>query len=109
MKPILKKVSEIIAQANDQFYAKHTSVDTLLGIMDKALRKQGLEADAVTLDAPVLDKKIVFLLHDSKPDTIDIAFGNKEGVIASSNVIKLESLTIDSTLDMMESTFLPVN
>lgn len=109
MKPILKQVSEIIAQANDQFYTKHTCVDTLLGIIDKALRNQGLDADAVTVDAPALDKKIVFLLHDSKPSTIDIAFGNKEGNITSSSVVKLDSLTVESALDMMESTFLPVN
>ncbi len=109
MKPILKQVSEIIAQANDQFYTKHTSVDTLLGIIDKALRNQGLNADAVTIDAPIQDKKIVFLLHDNKPDTVDVAYGNKEGEISSSNVTQIEVLSVQYVLDMMESYFLPNN
>jgi len=71
-----------------------------------ALRNQGMNADAVTIDAPALDKKIVYLLHDEKPNTVDVAFGNKEGDINASSVIELSNVTQESVLRMMELNFL---
>jgi len=106
MRETLKTVSEVIAKANDTFYSKHTKVDTLIGIIDKALRNQGMNADAVTIDAPTLDKKIVYLLHDEKPNTVDVAFGNKDGDINASSVIELSNVTQESVLQMMELNFL---
>ena len=83
MNNTLKKLSEIVAEGNDVFDARHQSIDTILGIMDQALRKQGINADAVTIDCIPLNKKIVFLIHDDKPEIVDIALGNKEGNIQS--------------------------
>ncbi len=101
----LKQVSEIIAQANDSFYERNKSIDTLMGIMDKTLRKQGMPADAITLDCIKLDKKIVFLLHDTKPDIVNVAVGNKAGDINSSSDMELSQLSIASALVLMEETF----
>jgi hypothetical protein len=64
MKSKLKKLSEIVAKANDLFYSKFDNIDTLMGIMDKTLRNQGMRADAITIDCIALDKKIVMLIHD---------------------------------------------
>lgn len=102
----LKNISEIIAQANDSFSDRNTNIDTLMGIMDKALRSQGMPADAITIDCPALDKKIVFLLHDAKPDTVNIAFGNKAGEIASSTDHELSQLSIASVLAVLENNLL---
>jgi len=102
----LKQVSEIIAQANDDFYERNKSIDTLMGIMDKVLRNQGMSADAITIDCPALDKKIVFLLHDAKPETVNIAFGNKAGEIESSSDHELSQLSVASVLTVLENNLL---
>ena len=106
MREILQKVSEIVAQANDKFNIDHPKVDTLIGIMDKVLRKQGMQADAVTIDCITVDKKIVFLMRDAKPEFINIALGNKEGVINTSSEYELAQLSIDSVVALMEDNLL---
>ncbi len=58
MKESLKELSEIVAKANDIFYDRNKNVDTLMGIMDKTLRKQGMNADAITIDCIAVNKKI---------------------------------------------------
>lgn len=106
MKETLKALSEIVAQANDLFYERNKKVDTLMGIMDKTLRKQGMNADAITIDCITINKKIVLVLHDSKPDLVDIALGDKAGVIHSSTEHVLKDINIAQILDMMEVNFL---
>jgi len=102
----LKQVSEIVAQANDSFFERNKNIDTLMGIMDKTLRKQGMPADAITIDCISLDKKIVFLLHDAKPNSVNIALGNKAGEIESSSDHELAQLSITSVLALLEDTFI---
>jgi hypothetical protein len=107
MNRTLKKLSEIIAQANDVFDVRYKNVDTILGIMEQALRKQGINADAVTIDCISLNKKIVFLMHDEKPDIVDIALGNKEGNIESSFEYNLNTISLAQVIAIMEDNFLP--
>lgn len=105
MKDTLKALSEIVANANDLFYERNKSVDTVMGIMDKTLRKQGMSADAITIDCISQNKKIVLVLHDSKPDFVDIALGDKAGVIHSSAKHLLKDINISHILEMMEDNF----
>ena len=93
MKSKLQNLSEIVARANDVFYSKFDNIDTLMGIMDKTLRNQGMKADAITIDCIALDKKIVILIHDDKPDVVNIALGNKEGDIYSSSEYELVKIS----------------
>lgn len=102
----LQQVSEIVAKANDLFYSKYTHIDTLMGIMDKTLRKQGMKADAVTIDCIALDKKLVILIHDDKPDTVDIALGNKQGDIYSSSTQQIATLSTVIFVDIMTDYFI---
>lgn len=106
MKNKLNKLSEIVARANDLFYNKHNNIDTLMGIMDKTLRKQGMQADAITIDCVSLDKKIVLLLHDSKPEHVEIALGNKAGAIYSSQEYQLTKISEPVILGIMEMNFI---
>lgn len=102
----LNDLSEIVAKANDVFFNIHKAHDTLMGIMDKALRQQGMKADAITIDCVALDKKIVFLLHDEKPDTVDVALGNKDGDIFSSMEYALVDVTEGIVVSILEDNFL---
>lgn len=106
MKSTLNNLSEIVAKANDLFYGKFDTVDTLMGIMDKALRNQGLNADAITIDCIALDKRIVILIYDDKPDFVNIALGNKEGEIFSSSEYKLAELSETVIVGIMEDNFI---
>jgi len=106
MKDSLKSLSEIVANANDQFFQRNKNLDTLMGIMDKNLRKQGMNADAITIDCIAVNKKLVLVLHDSKPTVVDIALGDKEGVVHSSAEYELSGVTISSVLKLMEDNFL---
>jgi len=102
----LQNLSEIVARANDLFYSKFDNIDTLMGIMDKTLRNQGMKADAITIDCIALDKKIVILLHDDKPDVASIALGNKEGDIYSSSEYELIKLSEAAIVEIMEVNFI---
>jgi hypothetical protein len=82
------------------------NIDTILGIIDQALRKQGINADAVTIDCIRLNKKIVFLIHDDKPEIVDIALGNKDGDIHSSSAHELNTLSVAVIVALMETNFL---
>lgn len=106
MKEALHNLADIVAKANDTFFVKHPSVDTLMGIMDKTLRKQGMQADAVTLDCITLNKKIVMLVHDNKPNVIDVALGNKAGEIFSSSQYQTNELNEARVIAIMEDNFI---
>lgn len=105
MKQKLQDLSEIVARANDLFFSKFDNIGTLMGIMDKTLRKQGIEADAITIDCIALDKKIVILLHDDKPYVVDIALGNKDGEIYSSSEYELAQISEAVIVEIMEANF----
>lgn len=105
MKRKLHNLSEIVARANDVFYSKFDNIDTLMGIMDKTLRNQGMKADAITIDCIALDKKIVILIHDDKPDVVNIALGNKEGDIYSSSEYELVKISEAVIVGIMEVNF----
>jgi hypothetical protein len=87
------------------FYSKFDNTDTLMGIMDKTLRNQGMKADAITIDCIALDKKIVILLQDDKPDVVNIALGNKEGDIYSSSEYELVQISEAVIVEIMEANF----
>lgn len=106
MKNTLKNLSEIVARANDLFYSKFDKIDTLMGIMDKTLRNQGMKADAITIDCIAKDTKIVILIHDAKPHAVDIALGNKSGDIYSSSEYALSEITESTILKIMEVNFI---
>ena len=106
MKNKLKDLSEVVARASDLFYNKFDNVDTLMGIMDKTLRNQGMKADAITIDCIAQNKKIVILIHDDKPDIVDIALGNKEGDIYSSSEYDIADISEAIILGIMEMNFI---
>lgn len=105
MTPTLKNLSEIVAHANDALYAQHQNVSTVMGIIDQSLRKQGLAADAITVDCLSLDLKIVIFIRDDRPDTVDIALGNKAGDIHSCTTHAISDISEAFMLQLMQASF----
>lgn len=102
----LKSISEMVAKASDLFSSKFDKVDTLMGIMDKTLRNQGMKADAITIDCISQKKKIVVLIHDDKPDVVEVALGNKEGDIYSSDEYVMNELSETVIFGIMKTNFI---
>ena len=106
MKSTLKSLSQIVANANDLFCSKFDDVDTLIGIMDKTLRNQGMKADAITIDCVSMKKKIVVLIHDDRPSFVEIALGNKDGDIYSSSEYAINDFSEEIVVKIMEMNFI---
>ncbi|NQZ89570.1 MAG: hypothetical protein HRT54_18495 [Colwellia sp.] len=102
----LKSISEVVAKASDLFSIKFDKVATLMGIMDKTLRNQGMNADAITLECISQKKKIVVLIHDDKPDVVEVALGNKQGHIYSSTEYGINELSVAVIVEIMETNFI---
>lgn len=102
----LKDLTEIVAKAIDEFCKKPENPTPIMGITDKTLRQQGMNADAITIDSVAQDKKIVMLIHDDKPDSISIALGNKNGDIFSSTEYALADVTEEYLIKIMNDSFI---
>lgn len=108
MREPLKSVSEIVAKANDIFFERHQWINTVIGIMDKTLRNQGMATDAITIDCVAQDKKMVLLLHDKTPTTINVALGNKAGEVFSSIELAIDKLSVEQVVGLLEMNFVKV-
>lgn len=76
MKPNTQKLYELVVEANDIFVAKNSQVDTSVGLMNSALRKKGINADAITVDAILSKNRLIFILLDTDTTTVGIGLGN---------------------------------
>ncbi|MEJ2213730.1 MAG: hypothetical protein P8Y20_06655 [Gammaproteobacteria bacterium] len=106
MNSSLQYLSEIVARANDLLYSKHADIETIMGIIDQSLRNQGIKADAVSIECISVDKKILILIHDDKPNTVDIILGNKAGDIHSTSEYAMSEMTEAFIIKIMEKNFI---
>ena len=60
-----------LAQAQIQ---QNTDIDPVVAI-NHGLRKSGFAADALTITNAKTDKRILIILHDDKPDTVEYEIG----------------------------------
>ncbi len=76
MKANTQKLYELTVEANDLFIQANSQISTSVGLMDKALRKKGIQADAVTVDAIVSKNRLIFVLLDADTTTVGVGIGN---------------------------------
>lgn len=94
MKPNTQKLYELTVQAKDLFDETHAHISTSVGLMDKALRIKGIEADAVTVDAILSKDRLIFVLLDADTTTVGIGLGNiAEDSINLVDKVSLNTLT----------------
>lgn len=80
-----------LAQA--QIQQDTPDIDPIVAI-NHGLRKSGFSADALTITNNKTNKRILMILHDDKPDTVDYEFGSaSEDPTFKFNTIELEKLT----------------
>ena len=102
MKPNTQKLYEFTVQAKDLFDEANVNISITVGLMDKILRKKGLEADAVTVDAIVSKNRLIFVLLDNDSSTVGVGLGNiQEDNINLVDQISLNSLSAKSINDLI--------
>jgi len=95
MKENTQKLYELTAQANDLFIEKVPNINTSVGLMNKALRNKGINADAVMVDVIGTNNRLIFILLDSDTNTVGIGLGN----IAEDKINLVEQVALNSLSD----------
>jgi len=89
--------------AQTQIQQDTPDIDPIVAI-NHGLRKSGYAADALTITNQKANKRILMILHDDKPDTVDYEFGlASEDPSFEFNTIELKKLTQQKLYDWMRS------
>ncbi len=67
-------LSDIATAAQAKVQAAFPDIDPIIGISHN-LRESGFAADTMTIQNHKTDKRILLVLHDEAPDTVDVEFG----------------------------------
>ncbi|MFT7108851.1 MAG: hypothetical protein ACI843_000504 [Psychrobacter glaciei] len=66
---LLKELSEIATQAHTRIQQDFAQIDPIVGV-SRSMRKNGVPADAMTIDCLKSKKRIIIILHDLEPDIL---------------------------------------
>lgn len=100
-----KRVSEWVAQAGDTYITQNENSGLTMGVIDQFLRKQGLSADAVSLEIAKKNIKLVILIPDELDHPIEIISGNKQGDVYSSFQESMKNLSEQRFLEILRAEF----
>lgn len=96
-------LSEVAKLAQADIQAAYPGVDPIIGISHN-LRHSGFAADTLTIDNRVNDTRIIMILHDHKPDTVEYEFASiSKDPTFNFTVIKLNELTQETLFTMMKT------
>lgn len=71
--PALLSLSDIASQAHEKIQQDFEDINPVIGVI-QGMRKEGIPADAITIDCLVSNKRILVILHDNHPDIIRYQF-----------------------------------
>lgn len=103
MKSRFKQLSEWSAQAADSYMDNHKDISLMMGLIDQSLRKQGVQADAISIESIQLNVKILIIVHDHPDQNIEFVLGNRNGDINASNKYPFEELSQAKILNYLEA------
>ncbi len=75
MKSNIEQLLSMAVQVNELFMKRCGTLSTTVGLLDKALRKQGNNSEAVTIDSAKLGKKLMFIILDEQPNIVGVGVG----------------------------------
>ncbi len=76
MKKNTEKLYELTVTANDTLLTRHPKLPTVVGLMDKALRAKGINAEAVTVDHVTTKMRLVLIILDGNEHVVGFGVGN---------------------------------
>ena len=74
---LLKAFSDTVTDAHTRIQADYELIDPVVGV-SRNMRKNGVPADAMTIDCLKTKKRIIIILHDHQPDLIHYQFSFTE-------------------------------
>ena len=92
MKSHTQKLYELTIEADEVFINKHQHISTSVGLMDKALRKKGIEAEAVTVDLISSTIRVILVILDHNPSLVGVGVGST----AADDIELLSEYMLDS-------------
>ena len=76
-KPPLEILSDIATEAHTQIQKNFADINPVVSV-NRKMRTAGIPADAMTIDCLKSSKRILIVLHDQQPETLNYQFGYKD-------------------------------
>ena len=73
----LETLCEIATEAHTRIQQDFKDINPLVGV-NQRMRETGVPADIMTIDCLKSGKRIILILHDQQPDTINYQFSFKD-------------------------------
>ena len=108
-KNILEQLSDFASEAHANIQRDFDDLNPVIGL-SIGMRKVGIPADAMTIDCLKSGKRIIIILHDEMPDTVQYQFSYKaQDPDEHFESLKAESLSSQVLYDWMKCYFGKVN
>jgi len=100
------QIADIAAAAQLKIQQAFKDIDPVVNI-SRAMRKSGFPADTMTIECLTSKKRILFILHDDHPQTINYQFGyNNEDPGADFITWPIEDLTQEQIFAWIKKYFI---
>ena len=105
----IKHICEAIEAAHAKIQNDFEDINPVVGV-SKQMRTIGIAADLMTIDCLKSGKRILLVLHDARPDTIDYQFCLRDADRGDAlESIPLQNLTAQKLYAWMKETFSTTN
>jgi len=72
----LEILSDLVTEAHSRIQQDFESINPVIGV-SRGMRSVGIPADAMTIDCLKTGKRIIVILHDEQPETLQYQFSYK--------------------------------
>jgi len=101
----IKQLCDAVEQAHAKIQEDFKNINPVVGV-NKQMRTVGIPADVITIDCLKSGKRILFVLHDARPEIAQYQFCLRDEDPADAfESIAIESLTTQLLYDWMKKTF----
>ena len=94
---LLQILADTVTEAHTQIQQDYANIDPIVGV-SRNMRKNGVPADAMTIDCLKSKKRIIIVLHDLQPDIIHYQFSfidkDPEDVFESMNFTEVTKVVL---------------
>ena len=97
----LELLSDLITEAHTRIQKDFEHINPVVGV-SRGMRTVGIPADAMSIDCLRTGKRIIIVLHDEKPETLDYQFGYRDTDPSMDfKVLNIDKLTAQILYDWM--------
>lgn len=101
----MENLCDLATLAHTRIQKDFQNIDPIVGV-SQSMRKNGVPADAMTIDCLRTGKRIIIILHDQHPDVLNYQFSLKaEDPADSFSELPLSELSDQILYDWMSSYF----